>query len=52
MDKKDRVNLILAQCGSAEPFETHDEAFDAINEIIDVIEDEHSPDPYDPEGRS
>jgi hypothetical protein len=52
MEKSERVKLIVAQCGSAELFETHDGAFDGVNEIIDVIEDSHSPDPYDPGGRS
>ena len=52
MDKRGRVELIVAQCGSAEPFESHDDAFVSINEIIDVIEDLHSPDPFDPSGRS
>lgn len=52
MDKRGRIDLILAQCGNAESFKTHDDAYDAINEIIDVIEDGHSPDPYDPDGRS
>lgn len=52
MEKGARVKLILSQCEKAGPFKTHDEAFDAINRIIDEFEDEHSPDPYDPEGRS
>jgi len=52
MEKRERVTLILTQFGSAGLFGTHDEAFGAINEIIDTFEDEHSPDPYDPDGRS
>lgn len=52
MDKRERLELIFAKFGSAAPFHTRSEAYDGINEIIDDIEDMHSPDAFDPHGRS
>lgn len=52
MDKPSRVQLIQAECGRAEPFASHDECYERMNNIINGIEDTYSPDPYDPEGRS
>jgi hypothetical protein len=52
MDKHSRVQLILAECGRAEPYGSHDGAYEGVNDIINKVEDEHSPDPFDPSGRS
>ena len=50
MDKGGRVRLIFATCESAEPFSSHDDAFDGINAIINAIEDVHSSEMYNPQG--
>jgi hypothetical protein len=52
MGKSERAVLIIALCGSAELFESHDDAYVGLNKLIDDFEDIHSPDPYDPSGKS
>lgn len=52
MEKQGRALLIITECASAGPFATHDEVYDGINGIANKIEDQHSPDSFDPDGRS
>jgi hypothetical protein len=52
MGKSERAVLIIALCGSAELFESHDDTYFGMRKLIDDFEDIHSPDPYDPSGKS